>query len=73
MSVTFADGREVHDAPNKARHVCERPRDGERAVARERPVSSSTAYVEPTGDPRIKLTDFFNILITRGTELQLRF
>jgi hypothetical protein len=34
MSVMFADGREVHVAPNKARHVCERPRDGERAVSR---------------------------------------
>jgi len=40
MSVTFADGREVHDAPDKARHVCERPRGGERAVSCERPASS---------------------------------
>lgn len=39
MNVTFADGREVHAAPNKARHVCERLRDGERAVSREHPVS----------------------------------
>jgi hypothetical protein len=30
---TFADGREVHAAPNKARHFCERPRDGARAVS----------------------------------------
>ena len=48
--LTFADAREVHAAPNKARHVCERPRDGERAVSRERPVSS--------GDVRTKLVDF---------------
>jgi hypothetical protein len=26
---------EVHEAPNKARHVCGRPRDGERAVSSE--------------------------------------
>ena len=35
-----AHGREVHDAPKKARHGCERRRDGEPAVSRERPVSS---------------------------------
>src|SRR5262249_30950712 len=53
MSVTFADGREVHDAPNKARQVCERPRDGERAVSRERPLSSDyEAYSFPPAQPR---------------------
>ena len=31
-SLTFADGREIHAMPNKAWHVCGRPRDGERAV-----------------------------------------
>ena len=34
MSVTFVDVREVHAMPNKAWHVCGRPRDGERAVSR---------------------------------------
>ena len=40
--VTFADEREVHVAPNKTRHVCERPRDGARALSRERPMSQTT-------------------------------
>jgi hypothetical protein len=30
---TFVRAGEVHDAPNKARHGCGRPRDGERAVS----------------------------------------
>jgi hypothetical protein len=37
--LTFADGREVHAMPNKAWYACGRPRDGERALSRERPVS----------------------------------
>jgi hypothetical protein len=31
---------EVHDAKNNERHVCGRPRDGERPVFREAAVSS---------------------------------
>jgi len=33
MSATFVRAGEVHDAPNKARHGCGRPRNGERAVS----------------------------------------
>jgi len=29
----FVRAGEVHAAPNKAQHVCGRPRDGERAVS----------------------------------------
>jgi hypothetical protein len=39
VSVTSADGPEVHDALNKARHVCERRRDVKRPCPGERPVS----------------------------------
>ena len=39
----FAHGREVHDALNKARQVCERRRDGEPAVSCEHPVSAERA------------------------------
>ena len=40
----LSDGREVHAMPNKAWHVCGRPRDGERAVSRERPASYGERY-----------------------------
>jgi hypothetical protein len=42
-SVRCAHGREIHAVPNKARHACERPRDGERAVSRERSASCASA------------------------------
>ena len=40
---TFAHGREVHDAPKKARHVCERRRDGEQLSL----ISSNMMYHLP--------------------------
>jgi hypothetical protein len=63
--------------PNKARPACERPRDGERAVSRERPVSFAASeeamrtirYVEPLTDASTPRADFFSILLEKRTPL----
>lgn len=52
---------EVHAVPNKARHACERRRDGEAAVSRENaagwlfqyPVKASWAFLEKRKEGRL--------------------
>jgi hypothetical protein len=68
VSVTSADGPEVHDALNKARHVCERRRDVRRPCPGERPVSP-TNPTRAVAAERCEnaLGDFFRILLVNGS------